>query len=631
MLGKGQQRTFQHLIRLIVLSCLGVAGLGSPVVNTSARQTLPSRSSVDPPAAPLISPSTALLATQSATAIDPGPWHQESPSLAADSAGNLYAIWADYRGSAIEIRWAYCPAGGTWQPSEEVNPASTTAPVGPKIAVDGAGNLYAVWLDDYGSVDAIYFTYRPAGGAWEPSQVISPTAETQVSPSLAVNRRGEAVVAWAQSAFPNQHVWTAVRPVGGPFGAAERMSQASSPNPFPSAAMDDWGRAYVLWNSLSTFQVLFALRPVGGPWRDPENARDPANRPSFQPSLAVDSAGNAHAVWGDYREGSSAHIYYAYRPLGGPWSANVRVNDDYGLAALHYDPFVSVDGAGNAIAAWGRTLDMNSFELYRAVRARGAGWGPSVPLAQWAPPGGAPADRSSAELAEPATSLPGRRESATGQALLGEMGLSYPRIAADSQLSIIYEAPLGALPYPPHNVYVDTLPGIGYGGGCDGTMMGPPSGQAAALAAGGDQRCHAGDALEPPWLNADLSNLPGSPLYQSGLITSLEVDGQKVYLVHAADGKDGLFTDRGDAEAFNARHIVPEPAPALQPEPPPPPPEPPAPPILPAPTPPQEKFEVLPAPDPSPPITRQFLERLKAKERARELLNASTNRTLTKE
>lgn len=585
-----------------------------------------------------------------AEAIDPSAWHQAAPSLMADSSGNLYAVWEDYRAGNAHIRFASHPAGGAWQASVQVDTSSTAAQVAPRIAVDGSGNLYAVWEDARGSVRAIYFAYRPAGGAWGASQVISTTTEAQGYPALAVNRRGEAVVAWQQGASPSQHVWAVLRPAGGPFGAAQRVSQAASSMPFPSAAMDDWGRAYVLWRLASSNQILFALRLAGGPWGAVESVRDSTERSTYQASLAVDRAGNAHAVWGDYREVGNANIYASYRPAGGPWSANVRVNDDYGDGAMHYDPTVTVDGAGNAIAAWGSTLTWDTFELYAAVRPRGDAWGPSVLVAGWPAAGattglglaGEPDASVLPQVPDGAVSSAQSYQDPTGQTLLGEFGVGAVKVTATSGgLPIVYESATTPNPYWPHNLYVDEdgLAGIGAGGGCNPSMMGPPSGQAGAmvspqamaLAADGDERCHAGDALEAPWLNPDFSNLPGSPLYQSGIISDLEMDGQQVYVVRAADGKDGIFTDRGDAEAFNAAHVVPEPAPALEPDPPDPPPAPPAAPILPAPTPPEEKFEIRFADDPSPPVTEKDYKRWSQQQRARELLEASTSRTLTKD
>ena len=289
--------------------------------------------------------------TGAATRIDPGPWNQQHLTLAADSLGTLYAAWEDYRtDNTPHVRFAICPVGGAWGPSAKVDPPSTEAQTAPRLAVDGAGNLFAVWRDARGSAPQTYFAYRPAGGAWSATQAISPTAEAQWDPFIAVNHRGEAVVAWGQGTGGLQDVWAAVRAPGGPFGAAQRLSTQTVWYPWPSAAMDDWGRAYALWAGGE--QVLFALRPAGGPWSAPENILDVPGRGSYTARLAVDSAGNAHAVWGDWRSQVKSQLYAAYRPAGGPSDLPIRPGGVARAPVLHVEEqLVSPTGDGGNVGA----------------------------------------------------------------------------------------------------------------------------------------------------------------------------------------------------------------------------------------------------------------------------------------
>ncbi|HIC90387.1 MAG TPA: hypothetical protein EYP04_13430, partial [Anaerolineae bacterium] len=64
----------------------------------------------------------------------------------------------------------------------------------------------------------------------------------------------------------------------------------------------------------------------------------------------MDADGNAYAVWGDRRNGND-DIYFAYRPAGGDWGTNVKVNDDAG-SAWQRTPSIAVDADGNAYAVW---------------------------------------------------------------------------------------------------------------------------------------------------------------------------------------------------------------------------------------------------------------------------------------
>jgi len=126
--------------------------------------------------------------------------------------------------------------------------------------------------------------------------------------------------------------------------------------------------------------ALFASRPPGGPWSATESIRDSRTGTAWAPSLATDSAGNLHAVWSDERNGND-DIYAAYRPAGGPWSADVRVNDD-ATGKAQYMPGLAVDGAGNVTALWTDDRGADS-ALYAATRSRGHGWGSNESLITW--------------------------------------------------------------------------------------------------------------------------------------------------------------------------------------------------------------------------------------------------------
>ncbi len=73
-------------------------------------------------------------------------------------------------------------------------------------------------------------------------------------------------------------------------------------------------------------------------------------RQQDSPALGMDGSGNLYALWVDYRNGN-AYIYFAYRPAGGNWGANVKVNDDAGRAP-QTNPAIAVDDSGNAFAVW---------------------------------------------------------------------------------------------------------------------------------------------------------------------------------------------------------------------------------------------------------------------------------------
>ncbi len=509
-------QAIQKLFGALVIVSLVLTGVGS-TRGAAARET------AAPPVdvAATSRGGTDMAAPQAATPIDPGPYGQYSPKLAADSAGNLFAVWQDHRDGQgrSHIRFAQRPAGGAWQPSVKLDPASTLQ-WNPTLAVDGSGNAYAAWQDRRSGHDQIYFAARPAAGAWSAGQVISPTlaSEPQDAPALAVNRRGEALILWAQGrcCVNPTAVYAATRPAGGVWGAAQRIGQARSWGASLNAALDDWGGAYAIWLDPTSAQVSFAARPAGGTWSAARNIRDSATGNVMHLSLAVDSAGNAHAIWIDPRNGND-DVYAAYRPAGGPWSANVRVNDD-ATTKGQFLPHVAVDGAGNAIAFWG-DLRRDLADLYAAVRYRGGGWGPNGLLLNWAVPGatsragllaGSPASapaQDTSESFQPYGGFAGSGANCGQQmAAAGAAGLA---AAFAENVEYVFEAtPSAGADYA--NVYYVAVGGTGAAAG-----LGPAQ-------TGGGNACHGGNAVEGPVANSDTGDWSQLLEYGAGVLDIID-------------------------------------------------------------------------------------------------------------
>jgi RHS repeat-associated protein len=584
----------RHLVRRLI----NLAFLGGLVVTTATAAPVASLAAPAPPALP-----------DRALPIDAASAAQHAPVLVADSAGNLYAVWQDFRDQdASRVRFAYRPAGGAWQPSERID-RDNSVQWRPTLAVDGSGNTYAAWLDERSDQDKVYFAFRPAGGTWGDSEALTrsvPRQEDQQRPALAVNRRGDAVLIWAQGSNQTKKhaVHAAIRPAGGAWAAAERLAEFGGElwNFDADAAIDDWGRAHALWKASPEDAVMHATRTPGGAWTPPHNLRTSSSGKVTYPALALDSAGNAHAVWGDARNGD-ADIYAAYRPAGGPWSTNMRVNDD-GTDKTQIRPDLAVDGAGNAVATWTDERKGHG-DMYGSVRSRGGGWGANVLILHWAP---AATASSAGDVRR--TPPPGplqESQSPFYQSCGASGGSLYCAFAAPS-------TPSG----DPYQVYFEDGASPGAGGDCTGggTAMTLAVDRAAAvsavqvgvLSAQPDDRCAAGNGAEPPIENAD-DGAQDWPPGDRWDVHMVEEGGHLFYVVTGADGNVGIFglDNRADAVAFANGHAQPpgdpgagNPPPPAQP-PVPPPAQPPLPPAGPTVEP--GSWTVEYADDPSPPLT----------------------------
>jgi hypothetical protein len=118
--------------------------------------------------------------------------------LAADSMGNAIAVWAD---SAAILANRYSPGSG-WGDAMQIN--TGYALDDPQIAMAPDGTALAAWGNRDGFPYSAYGRrYTPAGG-WEPIRLIeSGSGNVLCSPRIAIDRTGNAMVAWEQASGAN--------------------------------------------------------------------------------------------------------------------------------------------------------------------------------------------------------------------------------------------------------------------------------------------------------------------------------------------------------------------------------------------------------------------------------------------
>jgi len=105
-------------------------------------------------------------------------------SLWVDDDGTVHVAWHDhsnYGGSSgtSNIFYKYKPADGSWSTTEVVSMESTSSSEQPCLMVDIDGTVHVAWMDDsnYGGDNDylydIFYKYKPSGGAWSTTEVVS--------------------------------------------------------------------------------------------------------------------------------------------------------------------------------------------------------------------------------------------------------------------------------------------------------------------------------------------------------------------------------------------------------------------------------------------------------------------------
>ncbi len=252
--------------------------------------------------------------------------------------------------------------GGTFSfnPQGPISPRGELAVVHnePNVAMDSQGNSYAVWTDyRNGNPSDIYFSYRPKDGAWQGNvKVNDDSRAAHDSPAITVDSNGNAYAVWIEYRDENQDIYFSYRPLGGTWQANTKVNHnaGTARRRSPSIAADANGNAYAVWADSRNGQddIFFSYRPAGGTWQTEGKVnQDSGTASHYNPRIASAPNGHVMVVWEDTRNGNS-DIYSANKPLGGSWT-EVKVNSDAG-GASHYSPDVAFINIlfGTFIAVW---------------------------------------------------------------------------------------------------------------------------------------------------------------------------------------------------------------------------------------------------------------------------------------
>jgi hypothetical protein len=151
----------------------------------------------------------------------------------------------------------------------------------------------------------------------------------------------------------------------------------------PSIAVDSSGNAYCIWGDWrnSNWDVYFAKSiDSGNSWESPDIMVNSGPQNQTYPSIAVDSAGIIYVVWEDDRNGDK-DIYFAKSIDGGlNWSnPNIRVSfDTLGRGSPNMSqvaPEIAVDSDGNIYVVWQDDRWSDDDIFFAKSSDGGATWG----------------------------------------------------------------------------------------------------------------------------------------------------------------------------------------------------------------------------------------------------------------
>ena len=275
----------------------------------------------------------------------------------------------------------------------------------PSIAVDGSGNIHAVWHDEtnnpskWGYDDEIMYAKWTAATGWFNASVISDGYDNiwgwndaeSMYPSIAVDGNDNIHVVWydgtdgkwgtdfeimyANYSVSSDH-WSNATVISDGYNDVWGWNNDDSW--YPSIAVDGNDNIHVVWqdetNNTAKWgiddEIMYANYTVGVGWSNATVISDGYggiwgwnNDPSLYPSITADNSGNVHIVWQDETNnpakwGSDLEIMYAnYSVSSGKWSNATVISDGYNNKwgwnlGSSWRPSIVVDDSDNAHIVW---------------------------------------------------------------------------------------------------------------------------------------------------------------------------------------------------------------------------------------------------------------------------------------
>lgn len=308
------------------------------------------------------------------------------PDVAVDADGNAIVVWSEHDGTHFSVWVNRFTPGTGWEGAEPLETEEEDA-FGPDVAVTPNGMAIVAWLQ-LGSdpTEDLYYSelwvrhFTPETG-WGSAERLDNQDGEALDSGIALNSRGDAVVAWARVGEERRNAWANRFTPGTGWSDAEPLEDNDGITNGPNVAVDPRGNAVVIWSQTVGGDEPNAwtnrFTPDTG-WGSAE-LLEGLEGGAWEPSIAMDSNGNALAVWYQrehalellHREGNFLDIWVnSFTPEGG-WGDAERIDSGDGDAAR---PQIAMDPSGNGLAVWHQS-DGNRFSIRANRFTPATGWG----------------------------------------------------------------------------------------------------------------------------------------------------------------------------------------------------------------------------------------------------------------
>ncbi len=259
-----------------------------------------------------------------------------NPSVAMDNNGNAIIAWEQWTDDSI-VMTEY--RNGNWSEPLIFDAHSDVSSAA--LAMNDAGNAIIVWERNNNIYKSEYYNET-----WSSPESISDDNYAR-SPQVAIDNNGNGVIVWFHfTGMATENKLFSSELVNGTWNSPKVISvDGKDPDSF-DLAMDDNGKAIVVWGQINTEYQIYKNEFGNGSWIGPE-AVSQDGIPTYAPHLAISSNGNAIIVW----QQSNNNTWQIYRNeyVNGIWDIPSPISPS-GIDVRM--PYVDMDVHGNAILVW---------------------------------------------------------------------------------------------------------------------------------------------------------------------------------------------------------------------------------------------------------------------------------------
>jgi hypothetical protein len=222
-----------------------------------------------------------------------------------------------------------------------------------QVVTGANGHAMAVWRESDGVCYHMWANrYAPDVGWGTAIQIDGNNAEEIFAPKICMNSKGEAIVVWQQSGSTGNKLWTNRYETGKGWGTASLVTMHNVSDACAAqVAIDSAGNAIALWrqyNGNTTTIWLSRYVPYSG-WSAAAPVSASCTGHAFDPQITMAPSGHAMVVW-TQSSGRFSHIwakrYIAYEG----WGRAIQI--DTASAGRAFFPQAAMDNSGNTVAAW---------------------------------------------------------------------------------------------------------------------------------------------------------------------------------------------------------------------------------------------------------------------------------------